>query len=108
MAVTSNTFLKAFSFTMDTNLEELGEYLSKKMGKPWISGSKFMIGEYIAVNDQDTGSIIRIFKEGDGFAFDMLNKSGRPREECFQELEAFKNILVEKNAQNFAPTEDFY
>lgn len=101
------THLKAFNFKLGLDLEGLKKSLEEKMGVKWFSGSKSFIGDYISVS-QGTGSTIRIFEDGEGFAFDMLNKTGCAEEEYNKELADFRSILKDEGATDFAPTEDFY
>lgn len=108
MVKTSATRLKAFAFKIDLNLEELALYLQEKMGVQWHLGSKEWHGDYISVRIEETGSIIRVFQEGEGFAFDVLNKTGCSEDDFNREIDHFTAILKEKGASDFTPTEDFY
>lgn len=108
MAKATFTWLKAFNFKVDLSLEELHDYLSERMGVGWFAGSKEAFGDYTSVKIMETGTVIRVFEEEGGFAFDMLNKTGCSEEEYMSELENFKSILEEKGASEFTATEDYY
>lgn len=101
-------WISAFNFKIDMKLEDLDQYLADASGRKWFLGSKAFIGDYTSNLNQDTGTVIRVFKTDEGFAFDILNKAGVSEEEFQKELDDFMTLLKNKGATDFEPTENFY
>jgi hypothetical protein len=98
---------RAFKFYSDQTLIDLQKFLSDQMQVEWGFRNCDAYGSYIIIVKDKAGTLIRIYKEEEGFVVNFSIKSCMDTVKWMDEIEQLTTILEIGGAHNFAEVENY-